>query len=96
VRSTCHHEAYTFPRKRGFDRVKGGERTWNGWYRILIEPVGTRVVHLGQPRRLAVLNAGSIGWGGLTWIGRLALARKDVDRATAGVGSRLPSRSIDI
>lgn len=47
VRSTCHHEACTFPRKRGFDRVKGGERARNGWYRLPIEPTGTRVLHLG-------------------------------------------------
>lgn len=26
------------PRKRGSDRVKGGERAWNGWYRLLIGP----------------------------------------------------------
>jgi hypothetical protein len=36
------------------------------------------------------LDAGSIGWGRLTWIGRLALARKDIICATTDIGSRLP------
>jgi hypothetical protein len=41
---------------------------WIGWSRLLIEPTGTWVLHLGQPCRLAALNAGSIGCDRLTWI----------------------------
>jgi hypothetical protein len=90
VRSTCHHEACTFPRKQGVDWVIGGERAL---YWVISAPDRTDG-NSGLTTR-TTMSAGGVecrfhrlGWSNGDSL-RL-FAGEGIVRATAGVGSRLP------
>lgn len=90
VRSTCYHEACTFPRKRGVGRVKGGERALD-W--VVSAPDRTDG-NSGLTPGITV-SPGGVGYRfhrlGSSCVDSLRLfAGEDTVHATAGVGSRLP------